>query len=70
MGDLFFLSLGCSFVHWPAPLVKNNFWSKSGSGGMTDTKVFERAAEEADRLAKELAELRRDNHKLRDQIDR
>jgi FtsZ-binding cell division protein ZapB len=37
---------------------------------MSDAKVFERAAIEADNLANELGALRRENFKLRDEIER
>jgi hypothetical protein len=37
---------------------------------MADAKVFDRAAIEADKLAKELADLRKENFKLRDEIER
>jgi hypothetical protein len=37
---------------------------------MADAKVFERANTEADNLAKELAIVRRENFKLRDEIER
>ena len=37
---------------------------------MADAKVFERAAIEADSLANELASIRKENFKLRDEIER
>ncbi len=37
---------------------------------MADAKVFERAALEADTLAKELAAVKKENYKLRDEIER
>lgn len=37
---------------------------------MADAKVFERAAVEADTLATELGSLRKENYKLRDEIER
>jgi hypothetical protein len=37
---------------------------------MADAKVFERADFDAENLAKELASLRKENFKLRDEIER
>ena len=54
---------GCCFGRWALEIL---FILKL----MADAKVFERAAVEADTLATELGSLRKENYKLRDEIER
>ena len=70
---MLFLIKSESFVHrWRkvGETAGSSAGTKLRTVQMADAKVFERAALEADTLAKELAAVKKENYKLRDEIER